>query len=338
MVSNHKKFTISAPTEVQFDITNKCNFRCSHCYNESGENNTCQNELTDIEVEAFFDDLAKLKPFNVCFCGGEPLLRHKLIARVSKKVKNSIPNLSIVTNGFLLTEEVLEELLDSGINRIQVSLDGITKDTYEKLRLVDGSFEHAMKAIDLCLAHKERLKSFMLSFIPTSFNTFQFAELAETMLAKGVDSVRVQPLMLSGRGRDNAETLKPKPHQYRQLVKTILLLQSKYDSNKISYGDPVDHIIRFGKYLTKVNSNISVKANGNIILTPYIPISFGNIKNAPLSEYWKNGLSGAWGHPTFQEYTKHINVVEDIGKDISGFPRLWHDDDLSLDILKKEVI
>ena len=125
---------LRSPLQVQFDITNKCNFRCLHCYNKSGENEACHDELTDSEVIALFADFAKMRPFNICFCGGEPLLRKELILTVSHKVKGFVPSLSIVTNGYLLDEKVLTQLIDSGINRIQLSIDGITKKTHEYLR------------------------------------------------------------------------------------------------------------------------------------------------------------------------------------------------------------
>lgn len=38
---------IVGPHQISFDITNKCNLRCLHCYNSSGENLASQNELTD---------------------------------------------------------------------------------------------------------------------------------------------------------------------------------------------------------------------------------------------------------------------------------------------------
>ncbi|KAA5806610.1 hypothetical protein [Thermoanaerobacterium thermosaccharolyticum] len=41
---------IKGPHQLSFDITNKCNFRCLHCYNSSGENIVVDNELTDEEV------------------------------------------------------------------------------------------------------------------------------------------------------------------------------------------------------------------------------------------------------------------------------------------------
>ena len=56
---------LSAPLQVQFDITNKCNFRCLHCYNESGSNIFCSDELSDEQIEVLFDDLKAMKPLKL---------------------------------------------------------------------------------------------------------------------------------------------------------------------------------------------------------------------------------------------------------------------------------
>ncbi|MCX6087686.1 MAG: hypothetical protein NTV78_00685, partial [Caldiserica bacterium] len=55
---------LRGPYQMSFDITNKCNFRCLHCYNRSGENPVIEKELTDAEVIEFAKDLSKIKLFN----------------------------------------------------------------------------------------------------------------------------------------------------------------------------------------------------------------------------------------------------------------------------------
>ena len=332
--TKHAKI-LSGPLQVQFDITNKCNFRCLHCYNKSGENNACENELSDNEIISLFKELKKLKPYNVCFCGGEPLLRFDLIKKISNSIKDTIPSISIVTNGFLLTEEKLLELLESGINRIQISLDGNSKETHELLRQKEGSFEKALDAIKLCAKHKSSMNEFMVCFSPTTFNIVEFPEVAKRVLSIGADVIRVQPLMLSGRGKEHSDLLNPKSYQYQKLLKDIERLKSIYGDNKIDWGDPVDHIIRFRNYLNDIYTNITIQANGNIIATPYIPISFGNIKRHSIRDYWNAGLASVWNNELLQKYANQINILSDIGKDIQEFPNLWEEETLSLDILEK---
>lgn len=329
---------LSAPLQIQFDITNECNFRCIHCYNDSGDNFVVSDEMTDSQVEMLFADLNELRPFNLCFCGGEPLLRLKLILRVANMVKKNIPNLAIVTNGFLLSEDCFLQLTDAGVRRIQISLDGITSATHEKVRCKAGSFNKAIDAINLCVANKNKLKEFMVAFVPTSFNIPEFPKLVDYLLSIGVDSIRVQPLMLSGRARSNKHWLKPKPYQYDQLLKYITVMQLKHGKSKVSWGDPIDHIIRFSKHLSAVATNVTIKANGNIVASPYIPISFGNVRRHKFSEYWNNGLVSIWENKHVQDYAQQLCEIDDIGRDVKGYPRLWEENDLSVDIIENRGV
>lgn len=333
--NNHAKI-LKGPLQIQFDITNKCNFRCLHCYNKSGENFICNNELTDKEVLKFIKDVKELNPFNICFCGGEPLLKNNLLLKAAKILKCAVPNISVVTNGYLLTEKILLKLIDAGINRIQISLDGNSKEVHELLRQKEASFSKAINAIEICLKHKSKLKEIMVCFSPTSFNIKDFSSVVERVFHMGVDGVRVQPLMICGRGKDNELFINPKSYQYQYLLNEIQRLRVIYGVTRIEWGDPVDHVIRFRTYLSDVCTNITIQANGDIIATPYIPISFGNIKRHSIIDYWKAGLVSIWKNDILEEYAMHINVLNDIGKKIEDFPTLWRDENLDLDLLEEK--
>ena len=69
---------------ASIDLTYKCNFRCKHCYNTSGEHETNLCELTDREVIRVAKDLLLLEPESVCLCGGEALLRKDLLLETCK--------------------------------------------------------------------------------------------------------------------------------------------------------------------------------------------------------------------------------------------------------------
>lgn len=53
---------IGAPHSVALDITNKCNLRCLHCFNNSGENDVLANELSDSEVLELVDSICQMHP------------------------------------------------------------------------------------------------------------------------------------------------------------------------------------------------------------------------------------------------------------------------------------
>ena len=56
------KDSVTGPLHLALDITNKCNYRCLHCYNASGENCVVNNELTDEEVLELINQISKIKP------------------------------------------------------------------------------------------------------------------------------------------------------------------------------------------------------------------------------------------------------------------------------------
>ena len=89
---------------VAIDITYKCNFRCKHCYNSSGEHQRNSKELSDDEILKIVDEICDYYPESICMCGGETLLRVELICKVAElvnKKSNGKISLNMVTNGYL---------------------------------------------------------------------------------------------------------------------------------------------------------------------------------------------------------------------------------------------
>jgi len=102
---------LKGPYQIAMDITNRCNYRCLHCYNRSGENFTIGDELTDKEKIEVIKDVVKLKPYNFCFCGGEPMIAEKILYEGAKILSSNGVMVSMVTNGSLITKENAKNFL-----------------------------------------------------------------------------------------------------------------------------------------------------------------------------------------------------------------------------------
>ena len=65
------------PLMVAWDVTNRCNLKCMHCLNRSGDEryHDFSNELSSSEAIDVCRQIIELNPYSVCLCGGEPLLR-----------------------------------------------------------------------------------------------------------------------------------------------------------------------------------------------------------------------------------------------------------------------
>ena len=71
-----KYINSSGPLFFMFDITYACNFKCLHCYNNSGCKNS--DELTNEEIIDIAHQIAEVHPESVCLCGGEPMTRKNI--------------------------------------------------------------------------------------------------------------------------------------------------------------------------------------------------------------------------------------------------------------------
>ena len=96
---------------VSWMTTNKCNLKCSHCYQDAGP--AKEEELTTEEGKRLIDQIAKAGFKVMIFSGGEPLLRpdiYELVAHAASRGLRPV----FGTNGMLITKEVAQKLKDSG--------------------------------------------------------------------------------------------------------------------------------------------------------------------------------------------------------------------------------
>lgn len=328
-------FTIG-PYQIAFDVTNKCNLRCLHCYNSSGENNVINNELTDQEVLEFVGDLLPMKLLNFCFCGGETLLRKELIYDCVKMLSNCGVRTSIVSNGILASEDVMRKLYQSGLNSIQFSLDGGRSETHNRLRNQSGVFEKVINAINISRKYDMEMS---IAFTPTSFNVDE-VEMVYSYLSQltynNKMELRIQPLMPLGRGNKNIDEICPSEVQYRRLVDTINKLNRTDNSIKIIWGDPIDHLIRFRKLTGMPVYNSSIRANGDIVVSPYIPLVIGNIKKHKFKEYWDGGLCDVWKKKIPNYLASFIQSIKDMQTITSKLPIAFMND-IYIDMLDENL-
>lgn len=327
---------LRGPHQIAFDITNKCNLRCLHCYNNSGENLVSTNELTDSEVMDFIRDVGQMKLFNFCFCGGETLIRKNLICEAAAQLRSmGVPNVSMVTNALLLSEKTALELKESGVNRIQISLDGSNASSHDRLRNKKGVFDKVISALNIL--KKLDIKG-SVAFTPTSFNVEEIEEVHKIINEIGIDGeLRVQPLMLLGRADGNEESIKVTKLQYRQLVKTINKINNEKISPEIKWGDPVDHLIRYRTTASHCVNHCNVRANGDIVVSAYLPLVVGNVKRHSFSEYWDQGLGQVWQNKIPSEIAKTIVCIEDMNKKNEGIPTVWQDKDIYIDLIEQDL-
>lgn len=116
-----------------------CNFNCSYCYEET-RRPIYMEEKTEDEIIKFIGHFGNIKYLSVTWFGGEPLLEFDRIRGLTKKFKklNIHYGATMVTNGYLLSDEVIGKLDDLKIKTIQTTIDGLKKIHDKRRQLVSG--------------------------------------------------------------------------------------------------------------------------------------------------------------------------------------------------------
>jgi len=133
---------------LRVSLTEKCNFQCQYCSIDGESNAVTESELTSDELITVLEAMATLGVNKIRLTGGEPMLRPdivELVRRISAIKGNRL--IGLTTNGFLLARK-LPELLDAGLNRLNISLDSINRENFHKITKRDG-LQNVLNAIDI---------------------------------------------------------------------------------------------------------------------------------------------------------------------------------------------
>jgi MoaA/NifB/PqqE/SkfB family radical SAM enzyme len=123
------------PLNITLELTRRCNAKCDYC------NHWKEQRQTEQEIEDFVAVVKRFNPFSVTICGGEPFMRKDAMDIIRAVI--GVPGFrytSIITNGWFLTEKRAQELLDTGINQINVSLNW-PDDRQDEDRKLPGLFK-----------------------------------------------------------------------------------------------------------------------------------------------------------------------------------------------------
>lgn len=135
---------IHFPMSGLIELTYRCNLNCIHCYCKGSEDR--KRELTTAEFKKILDELHNEGCLSLQFSGGDPLLREDFLEIYSYAKKKGFI-ITIFTNGILFNQDLIDYLAKSPPFSVEITLNGITKDTYESITQVKGSFAKVIENI-----------------------------------------------------------------------------------------------------------------------------------------------------------------------------------------------
>jgi radical SAM protein with 4Fe4S-binding SPASM domain len=173
------------PSNVSIEVTRRCPLTCAHCYNNlpMGDVEARNAEPTYAELCHMMDEMAEAGTLWVLFTGGEIFARKDFLDIYTyAKQKGFI--ITLFTNGTLLTPEIADYLVEWRPFSIEITLYGHTKETYEALTGVAGSWEKCRRGVELLL---ERGLPLTLKTVAVTINRHEVFEMKRFAEERGCD-------------------------------------------------------------------------------------------------------------------------------------------------------
>jgi MoaA/NifB/PqqE/SkfB family radical SAM enzyme len=294
------------PAGVKLELTYRCNLKCAFCYTDSPQRTRERpQDLSDEAWRRVVDEALELGIIEAVVSGGEPLLRRELALDLTERLVAGGAGVAMVTNGWFVDEAVADRLAALDGVHVNVSIDGATPELHDRARGVPGSWDRAIRAIDLLLSRGGNVH---VNHVVTPDNAPWVAQLLDEMLTLGVRTVRIAPVVpVGGAARDGEWAV-----DRRSIQRTVDGFMGLHGHEAQARLQPVA-LDTIAGLEDRPPASLLVRPNGSIWMNSLEPFSFGNALDTSLEECWDEVAKG-WWDARIQAWAGSIRRVDDFAK------------------------
>jgi MoaA/NifB/PqqE/SkfB family radical SAM enzyme len=294
---------LGAPLYIAWQVTNECDLACLHCIEESGPGKAFRDELDEAQVFKFLEQVVEAQVPYMSFSGGEPTL-HPLFFEMVAYVCGRNSRLKIETNGHGLSVEKCERLKSLGVQAVQVSLDGASRETFNRMR-VRGDFDVAIQGIRNLHAAGVPVE---INYSPTLFNVHEIGAAVDLACELGAYSFYTGRTMYTGNAVKTWHKLAPAEEQYARFFEVLHAKTEEYRGRMRVYFHEMGLLEELRYRLQHPAALLIVLPNGLVKLINALPFVCGDLRLQSLQEIWSN-FQSAWTDPRVATF------VEDLATD-----------------------
>ncbi len=286
----------------QWHITDRCNLRCVHCYQEDY---SASSELDLEALKQIADEITRTlvkwdKKGDIAITGGEPLVREEVFPLINYlESSDSIASIDILSNGTLMDDSIVRQIQDlKKIRCVQISMDGASVECNDAIR-GKGTFEKAVAGIRLL---KESGVSVNIMFTLQRRNILDIPPIIDLAVAEGISCLTIERFVPTGSGAKIRDELLS-PEEIKKVFGYISE-RAEQEINRggvtsISRSRPLWVMCNRGSPSTDIPSKdaaggiCSIGLDGLCILPDAtvlpcrrLPIPIGNLKNDSLLKIW----------------------------------------------------
>ena len=303
------------PRLVFWETTAGCNLRCIHCRRIDVADRLVPEDLTTAESKALIDQIVAFSSPIFVLSGGEPLMRPDIFA-IARYAAGRGLRVALATNGTLIDDRMADRIVDAGIRRVAVSIDGASATTHDVFRALPGSFDQAVGGIQRLRA---RAMSVQINTTIARHNIDELPDVLELARSLGADALHIFLLVPVGCGvqiadeqmisrqeyervlqwfyeRDREGLLELKatcaPHYFR-IVRQRLAAErrepppSHVRQRAAGAGHP-EGLHTMTKGCLAGTSVCFISHKGEVFPCGYLPLRAGSIREQPLQEIWEH--------------------------------------------------
>lgn len=255
-------------TEVTIELTDKCNWRCQHCYISDYSNKGLNKEI----LFKLFVDLRNMGVFRITFTGGE-LFTRKDAMEIIRKARSMYFDVYLLTNASLLDEIIIRELAEMHISGISSTIFSMSSSIHDSITQVKGSYKALMSNIKLIQKYNI---DFELKSMLIKTNYKEYTEIYN-YCKENKFSYRVSTFIHSKHNFNEQPCELMIDHQQLMEiindVEDIMKYLPRYRSS--------DHYI-----CTSIHYSCAINAKGDVYPCINMPYVVGNVTENSIKEIW----------------------------------------------------
>lgn len=291
---------LGAPLYIAWQVTNECNLACLHCIEESGPGKAFRDELDAQQIFSVLEQMMDCAVPYVSFSGGEPMI-HPLFFDMVEYICTRKGELKIETNGHYLSPENCERLYALGVKAVQVSLDGASSATFNRMR-VRGDFDCVIEGVRNLHAAGVPIE---INYSPTRFNVHEIDAAVDLAYELGAYSFYTGRTMYTGNAVKTWHRLTPSEAQYHQFFEILHDKSEEYRGRMRVYFHEMGLLEELRYRLQHPAALLIVLPNGLVKLINALPFVCGDLRRQRLDEIWTN-FQRAWQDPRVARFVEEL--------------------------------
>lgn len=283
----------AVPHVVAWNLTERCNLACAHCYISAGPWHGAEGELTTDEVRRIADEILALNPSPMfILSGGEPLLRTDLEAIAAHATAGGA-TVVVGTNGTRLTAPRIASLQAAGVTGVAISVDSLDSRYHDRFRHGGGALADTLAAVDRM---REARLDFLVQTTVTPGNRGEIGSLAAWAADAGAICFNVYFLVETGRGAGMRALV---PEENDALLAELVELGRRYRGTMMVRSKCQPQIMRHAwerdpdapltRYATRCPCGVHycrITPEGKVTPCPYTPAVAGDLRRQGFAEVW----------------------------------------------------